>query len=172
MRLTARREREVLARLAKGEGLLPLEKGDPGEPDAATVAGWLADPANGRFAQAWRRTSALRADRWMEEAIALADQAEADSAPSVQKAKLQVEVRRWACERVAAALRANAEDQAVPTTSGQALRPRTSGDTGGEGTESAGQVDTDHLSRVVAGAYAYLRRQALEEATDKPADQG
>lgn len=172
MRLTARREREVLARLAKGEGLLPLDQGDPDQPDAATVAGWLADPAHDRFARAWARTSALRADRWMEEAIALADQAEADSAPSVQKAKLQVEVRRWACERVAAALRAPAEERAATTASAQTLRTPGGTNTAGAEIDSAEPVDTDRLSRVVAGAYAYLRRQALEEGAGKPEDQG
>lgn len=80
---------ELLARLAKGESMATIDK-DPRMPSWTTVTNWLnSDPD---FVVKYARAREAQADYFVEQMIAIADEASADT---VQAARLQIETRKW-----------------------------------------------------------------------------
>lgn len=85
---------EFLYRIAKGRSVASV-CGDDDMPHRATIYEWLAQ--NGDFSDRYARASEQRADHYFDEMLDIADKALPEE---VQKAKLQIDTRKWVLARM------------------------------------------------------------------------
>lgn len=85
---------EFLYRIAKGRSVASVCTDDD-MPHRATIYEWLAQ--NPDFSDRYARASEQRADHYFDEMLDIADRALPDE---VQKAKLQIDTRKWVLARM------------------------------------------------------------------------
>lgn len=85
---------EFLYRIAKGRSVASVCQDDD-MPHRATIYEWLAQ--NGDFSDKYARASEQRADHYFDEMLDIADKALPEE---VQKAKLQIDTRKWVLSRM------------------------------------------------------------------------
>lgn len=85
---------EFLYRIAKGRSVASVCQDDD-MPHRATIYEWLAQ--NGDFSDRYARASEQRADHYFDEMLDIADKALPED---VQKAKLQIDTRKWVLARM------------------------------------------------------------------------
>ncbi|UZA25345.1 hypothetical protein LP117_02455 [Moraxella bovis] len=85
---------EFLYRIAKGRSVASVCQDDD-MPHRATIYEWLAQ--NGDFSDRYARASEQRADHYFDEMLDIADKALPEE---VQKAKLQIDTRKWVLARM------------------------------------------------------------------------
>lgn len=87
----------VAQRLAEGESLREICR-SPGMPSRYTVLRWAGEDAE--IFNLYRTGLAMRAERYAEESVELADQARGRSNEEVQAIKLMVNTRQWVASRL------------------------------------------------------------------------
>lgn len=88
---------EICERIANGESLRAICT-DSAMPSRETVRVWLLEMSD--FSAQYARAREQQADHYVDEMIEIADNTLEDSA-AVQKAKLRVDARKWAVEKLA-----------------------------------------------------------------------
>lgn len=88
---------EICNRIADGESLSAICRNDD-MPSRETVYAWIRE--NSQFSDRYARARELQADYFVDEIIEIADNANAKSSVEVQKAKLRIDTRKWAAEKL------------------------------------------------------------------------
>lgn len=88
---------EICNRIADGESLSTICR-DEHMPSRETVYAWLKESS--QFSDRYARARELQADYFVDEIIEIADNANAKSSVEVQKAKLRIDTRKWAAEKL------------------------------------------------------------------------
>lgn len=91
---------EICARMSEGRSLRSVCR-DEDMPDIRTVMRWLGDPEKQEFCQQYAHARESLADALVEETLDLADGCDPESG-AVNKARLQVDTRKWFASKVAA----------------------------------------------------------------------
>ncbi|MDK4688510.1 hypothetical protein [Kingella negevensis] len=89
--------KEICKRIADGESLRAICR-DEHMPHRDTVRTWLNESS--KFSAQYARARELQADYFVDEIIEIADNANAESSVEVQKAKLRIDTRKWAAEKL------------------------------------------------------------------------
>lgn len=89
--------KEICNRIADGESLSTICRNDD-MPSRETVYAWLKESS--QFSDRYARARELQADYFVDEIIEIADNANAKSSVEVQKAKLRIDTRKWAAEKL------------------------------------------------------------------------
>lgn len=87
---------EICGRLVNGESLRAICR-DEGFPAVGTVLRWVGENAD--FREQYARARELQAETLADEIVSIADDAEKDQ-PSVAKARLQVDSRKWVASKL------------------------------------------------------------------------
>lgn len=84
---------EICRRIASGESLRSVCSSD-NMPDEKTVRDWVLQDREG-FSPQYARACDIRAENWADEIVQIADNAE-----DPQKARLQVDARKWVVSKI------------------------------------------------------------------------
>lgn len=68
--------------------------------NASIVHNWLTDPSKIDFSDEYQKASNIKADKLFDEMLSIADNHDDDSPTTIQRAKLQIETRKWILSRL------------------------------------------------------------------------
>lgn len=93
--------RDICARIAQGDSLRKICE-DEAYPTARTVHNWLVDPEKEEFFQQYARAREAQAHAYFDQIVDIADGSPEDlDAVKVQRDRLRIDARKWACSKLA-----------------------------------------------------------------------